>query len=88
MACKNCEEQWRLILAKQSNNNYIYMKPKEEKKEGDDQVVTSEAVENVQSFESSEAPKNIVVPPVGRPDVNKIIEDRRKAIASGKIINK
>lgn len=35
-----------------------------------------------------EAPKQLDVPSFSKPDINKVIEERRKAVEQGKIINK
>jgi hypothetical protein len=49
-----------------------------------------EEVSNESTGENIEvvAPVNVGVPKLGKPDVNKIIEDRRKAVQDGKVINK
>lgn len=77
MPCNNCEERWRIVLAQQSKLNY--MKPSDK----DDA-----AKEGAESTGTAPVAKAVIVPPLARPDVNKVIEDRRKVIADGKIIKK
>ena len=72
--CRNCEDKWLLFLQEESkiNNMSNSEKPKEVK-------------------DAPEAPKATPQEQVAksqRVDVNKVIEDRRKAAQGGKTINK
>ena len=73
--CGNCEDRWKLFLAEESkiNNMSNSEKPKE--------------VKETQSEVPAATPQAQVAK-TQRVDVNKVIEDRRKAAQGGKTINK
>jgi hypothetical protein len=74
MPCKSCEERWRIVLAQQSKQQNINIMKESKKNEADVSVVGEE-----------------IVKAVGKPtklDFNKLVEDRRKVLLEGKIINK
>jgi len=72
MPCKSCNDRWRIIIANQEKNNIM----KKDSKEKDLEVFES----NIYAEE-----KKVLE---SRPNINKIIENRRKALENGKIIKK
>lgn len=70
-------------MAMQSQNNYIMAKSNKTEEATSDDVLGIEIQETI-----LEAPKQLSVPNLVKPDINKVIEDRRKAIQEGKIIKK
>lgn len=72
--CNNCEERWRQVISNQENSNNM----KDQAAPTEKVVDTNVGTVNIPQGEN----KNV------KPDVNKIIEDRRKAINEGKVVNK
>ena len=72
--CRNCEDRWLAFLAEESKINN--MKESEKPKE------VQEAKEAPVATPQEQVAKST------RVDVNKVIEDRRKAAQGGKTINK
>lgn len=70
-------------MAMQSQNNYIMAKSNKTEEATSDDVLGIEIQETI-----LEAPKQLSVPNLVKLDINKVIEDRRKAIQEGKIIKK
>jgi hypothetical protein len=77
MGCGKCEERWRLFLVQEQSIQYIM--------KDNAKPVAPEATQEAAAIA---APKAVVVPPIAKPDINKIIEDRRKALLDGKIVKK
>ncbi len=86
MRCTNCEDRWRLVLAQQFNTNNM----KDKNKPSDLETNTGDS--GSFSFDAPtpklEPTQQAAVPPLRKPDVNKIIEDRRKDLQNGKVIKK
>lgn len=83
MGCSNCGDKWRIILATESLNHNI-MGKSNKPAEAVSQEVSDMEVNNP----VFEAPKQVIVPSIVKPDINKVIEERRKVIEQGKIVNK
>jgi len=73
--CKPCQERWRIILAQQSKEETMKNK------------VTETQVANAMEVNSEEVLKTEAVI-ASKPDINKIVEERRKALLDGKTIRK
>jgi len=85
MRCQNCEDKWRLVLAQQFNTNNM----KDKNKQSDLEVADNGDLQSGPNPETNLQVKlQAAVPPLLKPDVNKVIEERRKALQGGKVINK
>lgn len=86
MGCNNCQDKWRIVLAQQ-----LKMENMKKNHYSSDESEQNSEVDNNSLEEIKQAvfiPEPVVVKPFARPDVNKIISERREAIESGKIIKK